>query len=74
MHYNKGFGCIIGVICAVVFAVCAIIALIILLNAINSFDYKSAAEDIKHGLQDFNSTLRAMNPTKPETTVLSIVL
>ena len=74
MHFNRSFGCIFGLISVVVFVIFAIIALIILLNVINSFDYRTAAEDIKNGLQDFNSTLRSINPSVPETTVLTTII
>lgn len=68
MRFTNNTGCIVGLIVALVFAIVALIALVIIINTIKSFDYKAAAEDLKNGIQEFNSTLRSINPTTVPTT------
>ena len=73
MSFYRGTGCVIGIIAAIVFAILAVIGIVILVNAIQSIDYQAAANDLKQGIQDFNSTLKSFNPTTPETTSLITV-
>ena len=68
MRFTNNTGCIVGLIIALVFAIVALISLVIIINTIKSFDYKAAAEDLKNGIQEFNSTLRSINPTTVPTT------
>lgn len=71
---RSGTGCIIGAILAVFFSIVALIAIIILINAIKSIDYQQAADNLREGIQEFNSTLKSVNPTSPSTTCIQIPL